>query len=264
MKAVGQRAPAAIGAERVTTPHAVESALPRACSACGGSLDALGRCAQCGAVYGEAQRCPLCQAVSDVEESKLLYYRCRACGGPRIPPTAGPTSERETALLAQARSEQLRAGAYRVGSGFALASGLMSLFVTNVVLLATSPPAFARTAALLASAVPLLLALVAFRRAARHRKKLELILEQAWLSAAERVCRAAGGAPSTAALAQALRIDEPRAELLLAELSLENADLTASEGEPVQAAKVRLADLTEVGEGALEERSKAELGAHKP
>jgi hypothetical protein len=249
----------------VTSPVAVEPAPAEACSACNGALDALGRCSKCGAVFGEAYRCPLCHAVSDVEASPTLYYRCRTCGGPRVPPAAGPSSERETALLKQARAEQLRAGAFRVGSAFALASGLLSLLVTNVVLLATSPPGFAKFAALFASAVPVLLAVLAFRSSAAHQKKLDVALQQAWLSAAGRVAARAGGQISAASLAQTLGIAETRAELLLAELSVQ--DFIEPSALPSPSPKVRvteLADPAELADQAASATSNAvEIGTSK-
>lgn len=208
------------------SPDAALAAPPSACSACGAALDSSGRCAQCGAVFGEAYRCPLCHALSDVESNTTLYYRCRACGGPRIPPTSTPISEAEANLLRSARAEQMRAAAFKAGSGFAGASGALSLLLTSVVLLVISPGAFAKFAALLASVVPFALSLFAWRRAKQHEARLAAALQQAWLLAASRVVAAhaqahtGAGAMSSAALAQALRIDEPRAELLLAELSV--------------------------------------------
>jgi hypothetical protein len=199
--------------------------------------------------------------LSDVEESSLLYYRCRACGGPRVPPSAGPPSATETAQLEQARREQLRAGAFRAGASFALASGLLSLLVTNVVLFATSPPPLAKVLALFASVVPLVLAFFAFRRARAHQKQLERALQQAWVSAAGQAVARAGGDVTAPSLAQMLRIDEARAELLLAELSVQ--DLV----EPrVQAgAKVRVPELTEPEElPRTAEQSEVEAGTSKP
>jgi hypothetical protein len=245
----------------VTTPVAVEPAPPEPCSACGGALDTLGRCAKCGAVFGEAYRCPLCQALSDVEESPVLYYRCRTCGGPRVPPSAGAPSDRETALLKTARAEQLRALAFRAGSGFVFASGLLSLLVTNVVLLATSPAPLAKAFALFASAVPLVLAFLAFRRSKMHQKRLEQALQQAWLLAAGRVAAEAGGAASAQSLAKTLRIDEARAELLLAELSVQ--DFVDPHALP--AAKVRVTELADPSELlATAEPSEARADTSKP
>jgi len=220
MSRVGQLAPAAIGAERVTLPAAL-AARPDVCSACSGPLDPLGHCASCGAVFGEAYRCPLCQAISDVEASGTAYTRCRSCGGPRIPPSESPLSEAELSLLQSARSEQLRATAFRVGSGFAFVSGGLSLLVTLLVFLVTSPAAIAKLAALVACFVPFALAFFALRSAREHARKFDAALQQAWLLAATRLISAHGGRSSAKELARLLRVDEPRAELLLAEVSVQ-------------------------------------------
>jgi len=224
----------------VTLPAALE-ARPDACSVCSGPLDPLGRCAKCGVVFGEAYRCPLCQAISDVEASGTPYTRCRSCGGPRIPPNESPISEAEVALLRSARSEQLRAGAFRAGSGFALASGAVSLLVTLVVFLVTSPAALAKVAALIASVVPFALSFVALRRARSHAKKFEAALQQAWFLAASRLVQAHDGKLGAKDLAQLLRVDEARAELLLAEVSVQ--DLLRSPAE--LAPRVRVTELSD-------------------
>jgi|SRR6188768_1002452 len=260
MSGVGQLAPAAIGAERVTSPAAL-AARPDACSACSGALDPLGHCANCGAVFGEAYRCPLCHAISDVEASKTQYTRCRACGGPRIPPSESAMSEAEVACLRDARSEQLRAGAFRAGSGFAFASGGLSLLVTLLVLLVTSPAPLAQVAALLASLVPFALAFFALRSARGHARKFDAALQQAWLLAASRLVSAHGGQPSAKAIAQLLRVDEPRAELLLAELSVQ--DFIAQPAEPP--ARVRVTELTDPADlAAAEETTRGTSGVSRP
>lgn len=233
----------------MTLADAALAARPDACSACGGALDPLGRCVKCGAVFGEAYRCPHCQALSDVESSSTLYYRCRACGGPRVPPTESPISEAETALLRSARNDQLRQLAFRAGAGFALASGVLSLLVTSVVLLVVSAGAFAKGAALVASLIPFVLAFLAQQRSRAHAKTLDASLQQAWLLAATRAVRERGTL-SAGELARALRIDESRAELLLAEVSVQ--DFVHSPAEP--AARLRITELAEP----------AELGAPSP
>ncbi len=217
------------------------------CSACGGLLDALGHCAKCGAAYGEAYRCPLCSALADVEGDPRLSYRCRACGGPRIPPTASPISESEIQRLRAARSEQSKAFAFRAGSAFALASGALSFLVTGVVLLATSPAPFAELAALLACLVPCTLALFAFRQARRHARRLEDELNQAWFLAASRLAAFSSESVTAASLAKALRIDEARAELLLAEVSVQDFVQTRSVPE-----RRRLPELAEPAERSVE------------
>ncbi len=222
----------------MTTPAALD-ARPDVCSVCSGPLDSLGRCAKCKVVYGEAYRCPLCQAIADVEASESPYPRCRSCGGPRIPPTESAISDAEVALLQSARSAQLRAGAFRAGAGFALASGGVSLLVTLVVLVVTSPALFAKAAALVASTVPFLLAFLASRNARSHARKFDTALQQAWFLAASRLVRAHGPGLTAKDLATLLRVDEARAELLLAEVNVQDFMQQPSE----LAARVRVTEL---------------------
>lgn len=245
----------------MTSPDAALAARPDSCSACGGALDALGKCTKCGAVFGEAYRCPLCQAVADVEPSSTAYQRCRVCGAPRIPPTESPVSDAETALLRGARSEQLRASAFRAGAGFALGSGLLGLLVTSVVLLAVSPPLVAKVAALVACLVPFALAFFALQRARGHAQKLDAALQHAWLLAASRLVAARGGQVSAPALASALRVDEARAEQLLAEVSVQAFVQAPAE----LGARVRVTDLAEPGElEAAADAARRRADASKP
>ena len=55
------------------------------CKVCSGTLSESLRCEQCGAVYGDKNRCPHCRSVADVEPAEPLRFRCRICGGPRVP-----------------------------------------------------------------------------------------------------------------------------------------------------------------------------------
>jgi len=231
----------------VTLPAAVE-ARPDRCSVCSGPLDPLGRCTQCGAVFGDAYRCPLCQAISDVEASAQQYTRCRSCGGPRIPPSESPVSEAEVACLRSARSAQLRAGAFRAGFGFALVSGAVSLLVTLVVFLVTTPAPVAKVAALVASSLPFALAFFAFRSARSQTRKFESALQQAWFLAASRLVQAHGGRLTAKDLARLLRVDEARAELLLAEVNVQ--ELLQQPSEP--ATRVRVTELSDPAEIAAD------------
>jgi hypothetical protein len=248
----------------VTSPDAALAARPEACSACGGPLDSLGHCAKCGAVFGEAYRCPLCQALSGVEPDAALYYRCRTCGGPRIPPSDSRPSEAELAALRSARSEQLRTAAFRAGSGFALVSGGLSFLVTSVVLLATSPALFAKLAALLASVIPFALALFAWRRSRAHARALDTALQHAWLLAASRIAAGEaqlGNAVNAATLSRVLRVDEARAEFLLAEVNVQ--DFVASPQElPARVRVTELADPEDLSNDA--QRAHAPANANKP
>lgn len=242
----------------MTLPAAL-AAPPDVCSACSGPLDPLGRCAKCGAVFGEAFRCPLCQAISDVEPANGAYCRCRSCGGPRIPPSESPISEAEVTLLRSARSEQLRAGAFRAGAGFALASGAISLLVTLVVFLVTTPAPFAKVAAVLASLVPFALSFFALRSAHGHARKFEAALQQAWFLAASRLVLANGGQLSAKALAQLLRVDEARAELLLAEVNVQDFMQQPAEL-PARVRVTELADPVDLAAAAETTRANSDVG----
>ncbi|HKO49984.1 MAG TPA: hypothetical protein VJV79_19775 [Polyangiaceae bacterium] len=247
----------------MTSPAALD-ARPDACSVCSGALDPLGRCTKCGAVFGEAYRCPLCQAISDVESGEPPYSRCRSCGSPRVPPSESPVSDAEVALLRSARSEQLQAAAFRTGAGFALASGVVSLLVTLVVFLVTATTPFAKIAAVLASLVPFALSFFAQRRARNHARKFKEGLQQAWLLAASRLVAANGGQLGAQELARQLRVPEAQAELLLAELSVQDFIARPSD----LAARVRVTELADPLEPiASEEASSASSitpGATRP
>jgi hypothetical protein len=199
-----------------------------------------------------------------VEPDAALSYRCRTCGGPRIPPTDSPLSEPELAALRSARSEQLRTAAFRAGSGFALASGSLSFLVTGVVLLATSPAPFAKFAALLASMIPFALSFFALRRSRAHARTLDAALQQAWLLAASRVAASEarlGNAVNAATLSRVLKVDEARAEFLLAEVNVR--DFVAAPQElPARVRVTELADAEDLGGDA--QRAPAPSNANKP
>jgi hypothetical protein len=198
------------------------------CPACGGALDAMQRCTACGAAFGELDRCPHCRSISGIEAHPKLRFRCRVCGGPRIPvdDASGVRSGRELVPLEHARREQLRASAFRAGAGFLGASGFFSVIVTVLVLLAIAPGPVPKLLALLVAGLPLALAAYAWRRANRHSAELERDLDEAWLLAA---ADAASKEPALDAvrLGKRLRIEESAAELLLAELSVQDLDPAA-------------------------------------
>jgi hypothetical protein len=165
------------------------------------------------------------------------------------------------ALLRSARSEQLRAGAFRAGSAFALASGAVSLLVTLVVFLVTSPAAFAKVAGVTASLVPFVLSLIGLRSARSHARKFELALQQAWFLAASRLVAAHGGQLTSQELQRLLRVDEARAELLLAELNVQDFMQQPSELAP----RVRVTELADAADlNAVAEATQARSGVSRP
>lgn len=204
----------------------VTSGEPRAdgtCRVCGGALDErTGRCKDCGAVHGAAYRCPHCATVADVEADARLHFRCRVCGGPRIPIDdlqLKPSGD-ELAPLKEARSEHTRATAWRLGSAVVGGLGAASLLLALGVLALTSPGLVATLATLLIVATPLVLAALGLGRAKRHDAATEIALDRAWQEVARSVVEQRPDVDARA-LAKMMKVDEARAELLLAEVSVD-------------------------------------------
>ena len=93
---------------------------------------------------------------------------------------------------------------------------------------------------------------------------LDAALQQAWLLAAARVAAAeaaAGAAVNAAALAKALRIDEARAEFLLAEVSVQDF----VQARPELPARLRVTELADPEDlSADAPRAQAPISADKP
>ena len=118
---------------------------PRAdggCRVCGAKLpEGSPVCAQCGAVHGERYRCPHCGAIADIEPAKALRYRCKVCGGPRVPSddVAVKRSGAETPALERAQRAHRVAAAWRVGAGVVGGFGALSLLIALLVLGVVTP-----------------------------------------------------------------------------------------------------------------------------
>lgn len=192
----------------------------RVCSAqlAQGSL----HCTHCGATYGESNRCPHCRSVTEVEPSGALRFRCRVCGGPRVPVDDPDVvrSGREIKLLSSAQQARRRSAAWRVGAGLVAGFAALSLAVSLVVWLIASPGVLGALGLLVMLAVPVVLALLARRRAGAEARVQEHALDQAWALVAGDVLASRGGELNAADLARVLRIDEARAELLLGQLNV--------------------------------------------
>lgn len=195
------------------------------CRVCGSTLDAASqRCRHCGAAYGEQNRCPHCHAVADVEPSGALRYRCRVCGGPRVPLDAENVvrSGREIPVLERAQRARTRANAWRIGSAVVGAFGIVSLLVAVLVLFAVSPGALATSGLLVAVGAPFLLALWAWTMGTRAARDRDAAIDEAWGIVAADATRDLGADIQALDLARMLRTDEARAEHLLARLSAED------------------------------------------
>lgn len=192
------------------------------CRVCGASLQGSLRCPSCRAVHGEGFRCPHCRAVADVEPDRGGVLRCRACGGPRllVDEGRGRLSSGAVDALRRARQSRSQARLWK-GGAFALgALGLCLLAVTAVTLLLFDPGVLVGALGVSLGCLPLLAALGAWRRSGRHQRDGQHELYQAELDAVRELTEAAASELTARELARSLSVDEARAELLLAELSL--------------------------------------------
>jgi hypothetical protein len=128
----------------------------------------------------------------------------------------------EHEALAQAQRARSERAAWAVTGGVVGGFGLLSLGVAMVVLGLVSPGLAATVGLLGAVAVPLLFGLFAGRRARRSRRELDAALERAWRLVAAEVMAQRQEGLTAAQLAGLMRADEPRAEQLLAALSVDD------------------------------------------
>jgi hypothetical protein len=197
------------------------------------------RCDRCGAVHGEGFRCPHCRAVADVERGSDGRLRCKACGGARLLLDDGKLvlSGREREALRLARSSARRATAWKLGGAALLAAGALALVIAVLFVLFAQPGIMVGTLSLAASILPLLIAFGAFGRGRKEGRASDQSYREAELSAAKDIADKTSGELTAPELARALDMDEQKAELVLAELSLsdvvqrrvtENGDLAYS------------------------------------
>jgi hypothetical protein len=177
-------------------------------------------CAQCGTVHGERYRCPHCGAIADLEPSKALRYRCKVCGGPRVPSddVAVKRSGSETPALERAQRAHRIATAWRVGAGVVAGFGGLSLLIALLVLGVVTPGVLGTLATLFGTLVPFVLAFVFWRRGGAEYQKVTDALDEAWQRVAAEVIAAHGGELTAAELAKTLRSDTSTAERMLARL----------------------------------------------
>jgi hypothetical protein len=191
---------------------------------CSSKLDDSLRCRQCGAAYGEANRCPHCKSVADVEPHDKLRFRCRVCGGPRVPLDAPEVvrTGRELAPLALAQKSRMKSAAWKVGSISSAGFALVSLLVALLVLGLASPGFIATLLTLAMVSVPFVVAALAWRSAKRHDRAAEGAIDDAWALVASDLMRARESELTAEDLASAMRISSEQAELLLARLSVQD------------------------------------------
>jgi len=202
--------------------ESIEKGPGAACHACGKSLPADTLiCAACGAAHGESNRCPHCNVVADVEPHPSLGFRCRVCGGPRVPlDVAGVTlGQNVKAALEGAGREHSRNLAFSAVGFLLTGMGGVAFLVAAVLLLAASPGLLPILATLFACSVPVVAGLTVLGRAARARTLRGQALHLAQVSALSDI-QAVTGVLDAGRAAQVLRIAPEQAELLLAEASV--------------------------------------------
>lgn len=163
--------------------------------------------------------CPHCHALAGTEPHSTLLFRCLICGAPRIPEGQAARSGREVEPLKLARKEQIRSLALRAAAIFLLVSGAVATAVAVLILALISTGLLVKALALLVASVPFWLGVAALRNAGLHQKQLERSLDQAWLSVL--ADEQAQGALDAATVARRFGVTEARAELWLAELSVQ-------------------------------------------
>ncbi len=239
------------------------------CRVCGEKLDASQRCKRCGAAYGEANRCPHCKSVADVEPHDKLRFRCRVCGGPRVPLDDPEVvrSGRELPMLARAQRARAKAAAFKIGGATVGGLGLVSLVVALIVLGIVSPGLIATLITLLLVAAPFVFAALAWQRGQREGREVERHLDDAWALVASDLLRQRGSELTAEDISQVMRLSEEQAELLLARLNVndfvrarvtEEGDIAYSTREP-PTARARIVAGPEEAELASDEQTLSEL-----
>ncbi len=205
----------------MTQPMPLSGPTSGKCSVCDSPLDENSSCRVCGAVFGATHRCPHCAAIAAIEPGPLLG-RCKVCGGARVQLDDAATvrSGREAPLLIRAQRAGRRALALRLAALAAAGGAAFLLLLSTVVALVSDAGAGVAVGTVLGC---LTLAVAIWlgrhgRGAAREQTEAQ---RQALLLAASDVVRSHGALPADE-LAKILHLPTERAELLLAELSLED------------------------------------------
>lgn len=170
-------------------------------------------------VPGKHERCPHCGAITFLERSSRLRYKCGVCGKARVPvddPKIVRTHDEKESLVRASTARNAHAAWSAVG-GVAGAVGAVSLALLLLVVLAFSPGFFLASFGFLGSLVPLALAAFAVTRARKRHAEIEPALLEAWQGVAADVVDARKEMTS-AQLAKVLRTTPEHAETLLAYL----------------------------------------------
>lgn len=199
-------------------------------------------------------RCPHCGNVTGLELSADLRYRCRICGGPRVP-TRGKHPERsmrEREHLVTARRAQRAAWLFRALWIVSGVIGGFTFLATLLTLLLFSGLGTAWASLLLFGAIPLLVAFWARRRTLKARTTVKDELDLAWSSVAHELLRASPNELTSAELADLMLTDELHADQLLARLNVDDQVHSRVTDEGQVTYSVRATDRFRVGDAPFD------------
>lgn len=170
-------------------------------------------------VPGKHERCVHCGAITFLEKSSRLRYKCGVCGKARVPvdDPSIPRAHHEKEALERASQARNAHAAWAVAAGIAGAASAVSLALLLVMALAFSPGLLVTGVALLAALAPGAFAAAGIAQARKKRAAIEPALLEAWQMVAAEVIDARTELTAPA-LAQILRTTPEHAESLLAYL----------------------------------------------
>lgn len=176
------------------------------------------------AAKNSVDRCPHCGNETGLELSPQFRYRCRICGGPRVPMTGAHAarSGREAVHLATAKRASRWEIFFKVLWVLSGVVGGITFIATFLMLLLFSGLGSAWASLLIFGAVPLLAAFWARHRARQSANTSRDALEQAWTSVAHEVLEHTDGELTAGDLAAKLLTGEQHADELLARLNVDD------------------------------------------
>jgi hypothetical protein len=156
-----------------------------------------------------------------VETARDVRFKCRLCGGVRIPidDAAIERSSAQIELLKRATVARTATAIWIIVAAVVAAFGLCSVLVLALVISVASPPTPAAVIGAVAAMVPFGFAGLAFRKSRAHQGDIARFVEASWIAAASDIARARGGEIDGPLLAKLTRTTEGEADQLLARMS---------------------------------------------
>ena len=204
-----------------------DSLSPRTCKGCGSTLEqGQDKCSRCGLTHGEQHKCPFCGVVAEAVADRELRYVCPACGAARLPVVGAqaPSPKANTALATVRRAKASRA-AWRLGSGLALAFGLLDMAVLLGVLAIAKVGVFGVVSGIVMALVPFAFAALAYFKAKQRTHQLHQALDEAWVHAVGQLAQITGSVRASDVIDQ-FSLPPSEAHALVARLGARNEVMT--------------------------------------